>query len=107
MTVIEQYDSDHTALVHVLWAANIKGADADELAARIMQSKWMIAVRQHAAEGTVRERDRALADRVRLVGEVERLRFQVAALENDGMELAAKLGEAEEQIARLAASGRQ
>jgi hypothetical protein len=31
----------------------------------------------------------------------------VAALENDGMELAAKLGEAEEQIARLTATGGQ
>jgi hypothetical protein len=29
------------------------------------------------------------------------LRLQVSALENDGMELAAKLGEAEQQIARL------
>jgi hypothetical protein len=47
------------------------------------------------------QRDTALVDRVRLVGEVERLRLQVAALENDGMELAAKLGESEEQIARL------
>jgi hypothetical protein len=55
----------------------------------------------------VLERDTALTDRVRLVGEVERLRLQVSALENDGMELAAKLGEAEEQIARLTASGRQ
>jgi hypothetical protein len=41
------------------------------------------------------------------VGENEKLRLQVSALENDGMELAAKLGEAEEQIARLTASGRQ
>jgi hypothetical protein len=55
--------------------------------------------------GAVRERDTALVDRVRLVGEVERLRLQVAALESDGMELAAKLGEAEEQIARLTARG--
>jgi nitrogen fixation protein FixH len=37
----------------------------------------------------------------RAVDENEKLRLQVAALENDGMELAAKLGEAEEQIARL------
>jgi hypothetical protein len=41
------------------------------------------------------------------IDENEKLRLQVAALENDGMELAAKLGEAEEQIARLTASGRQ
>jgi hypothetical protein len=41
------------------------------------------------------------------VAENEKLRLQVAALENDGMELAARLGEAEEQIARLAASGGQ
>jgi 2-methylaconitate cis-trans-isomerase PrpF len=35
------------------------------------------------------------------VDENEMLRLQVSALENDGMELAAKLGEAEQQIARL------
>jgi chromosome segregation ATPase len=41
----------------------------------------------------------------RAVAENEKLRLQVAALENDGMELAAKLGEAEERIARLTAAG--
>jgi chromosome segregation ATPase len=44
----------------------------------------------------------ALADQLRgAVAENEKLRLQVAALENDGMELAARLGEADEQIARL------
>jgi hypothetical protein len=42
----------------------------------------------------------ALADHDQgAVAENEKLRLQVAALENDGMELAARLGEAEEQIA--------
>jgi hypothetical protein len=41
------------------------------------------------------------------VAENEKLRLQVAALENDGMELAARLGEAEEQIARLTTAGGQ
>jgi chromosome segregation ATPase len=50
----------------------------------------------------------ALAEQLReAVAENEKLRLQVAALENDGMELAAKLGEAEERIARLAAPGGQ
>jgi chromosome segregation ATPase len=39
------------------------------------------------------------------VAENEKLRLRVAALENDGMELAARLGEAEEQIARLTVEG--
>lgn len=50
---IHSYDSDHTALVHVLWAAERDGVtikDADELASRIMESKWMRAVKQHAKE---------------------------------------------------------
>jgi hypothetical protein len=50
---IQPYDSDHTALVHVLWAAKHEGitiSDADELAAHIMRSKWTKAVRQHAQE---------------------------------------------------------
>lgn len=47
---------------------------------------------------------RVAADRG-AVAENEKLRLQIAALENDGMELAAKLGEAEEQIARLTATG--
>jgi hypothetical protein len=46
---IQPYDSDHTALVHVLWSAGINGAEADELASKIMQSKWLRAVRLHAA----------------------------------------------------------
>lgn len=47
---IMPWDNDHTALVHVLWAAEREGltlADADALAAKIMQSKWMKAVRQN------------------------------------------------------------
>lgn len=50
---IRPYDSDHTALVHVLWAAESDGLtlkQADALAARIMQSQWMRAVRLHTRE---------------------------------------------------------
>lgn len=50
---IQPYDSDHTALVHVLWEAQRKGltvSDADALASHIMGSKWMRAVRLHARE---------------------------------------------------------
>jgi hypothetical protein len=47
---IQPYDSDHTALVHVLWDAGLKGAEADALASKIMRSKWMRAVRIHAQE---------------------------------------------------------
>lgn len=48
---IHDWDSDHTALVHVLWEAERKGLtvrDADELASLIMGSRWLRAVRQHA-----------------------------------------------------------
>lgn len=50
---VQPWDSDHTALVHVLWAAQRDGLTverADELAAHIMCSKWFRAVRQHAVE---------------------------------------------------------
>jgi len=47
-TVIHYYDSDHTALVHVLWGADINGEEAEELAAWIMKSKWLRAVKLHA-----------------------------------------------------------
>lgn len=51
---IEPWDSDHTALVHVLWDVKRKGLtvekDADEIAARIMRSHWIQAVRAHAVE---------------------------------------------------------
>ena len=50
---IQPYDSDHTALVHVLWDARRDGVtieDADELASRIMRSRWMQAVQVHAVE---------------------------------------------------------
>lgn len=50
---IKPWDSDHTALVHVLWAAKRNGltldsADAAELASFIMRSKWLRAVKAHA-----------------------------------------------------------
>lgn len=44
----QPWESDHTALVHVLWAYGIKGGEADEFAAKIMQSRWMRAVKAHA-----------------------------------------------------------
>jgi len=50
----DPWDSDHTALVHVLWEASGKGltlAKADELASHIMRSQWMRATRHHAKEG--------------------------------------------------------
>lgn len=50
---IQPYDSDHTALVHVLWEAQRKGltiSDPDALASLIFQSKWIKAVRLHAKE---------------------------------------------------------
>lgn len=50
---IQPYDSDHTALVHVLWEARHKGLtldDFDDIASLIMKSKWMRAVRLHARE---------------------------------------------------------
>lgn len=50
---IQSYDSDHTALVHVLWEAQRGGltiSDPDALASLIMRSKWMRAVRRHAVE---------------------------------------------------------
>lgn len=53
---IQPWDSDHTALVHVLWSARHKGLTldrADELASQIMQSRWMKAVRIHAVERAI------------------------------------------------------
>jgi len=52
---IRPWDSDHTALVHVLWAADSAGLTIekfDDLASFIMRSKWMKAVRLHAKEST-------------------------------------------------------
>lgn len=49
---IQPYDSDHTALVHVLWAIRREGLtleDFDEVASRIMRSRWMRAVREHVS----------------------------------------------------------
>lgn len=54
---IDPWDSDHTALVHVLWDARRDGLtieDADRLASKIMQSRWMRAARQHAGEAVVK-----------------------------------------------------
>lgn len=48
---IKPWDSDHTALVHVLWAAQRGGitiSDPDVLASHIMGSEWMRAVKDHA-----------------------------------------------------------
>lgn len=48
---IQPWDSDHTALVHVLWDAEHKGLtleDFDKLASHIMRSKWLRAVRRHS-----------------------------------------------------------
>lgn len=52
LTTYRSFESDHTALVHVLWAAQFEGimpreVDADVLASHIMQSKWMRAVEQN------------------------------------------------------------
>jgi hypothetical protein len=58
---IQPYDSDHTALVHVLWEAQRGGitvSDADELASHIMRSKWMRAVREHAVARRPANRNR-------------------------------------------------
>lgn len=49
------WDSDHTALVHVLWGVEHKGlTKADEVAEFIMQSKWYRAVKQHAIEAAAK-----------------------------------------------------
>lgn len=46
------YEGDHTALVHVLWAAKHEGltleADADEIASIIAHSRWLAAVKARA-----------------------------------------------------------
>lgn len=46
----DSWDSDHTSLVHVLWANGIKGADADRLASNIIHSKWFRAAKAHAVQ---------------------------------------------------------
>lgn len=51
--IIRSYDSDHTALVQVLWTIDSAGLtlkDFDEVASRIMRSKWMKATKLHAVE---------------------------------------------------------
>lgn len=48
----EPWESDHTALVHVLWDAKRRGLtldDADEIAGLIRQSRWMAAAEADAA----------------------------------------------------------
>lgn len=85
---IKPWDSDHTALVHVLWDAQHDGlipkgryrgdAIADVLASRIMQSQWHRAVKEHTAAEVAAARDLAQLDATRYRGEAERLR---AALE--------------------------
>jgi hypothetical protein len=49
----EDYESDHTALVHVLWAARRAGltleADADAIASMIRRSRYHAALLSHAA----------------------------------------------------------
>lgn len=48
----EPWESDHTALVHVLWAVRRAGLsldDADAIAERIMRSRWAAAYRAQAA----------------------------------------------------------
>jgi hypothetical protein len=75
---IQPWDSDHTALVHVLWAACHKGLtidDTDELASFIKRSKWMRAVHCHASK------------RDDLLNEVQRLRaalIDIATEANEG-----------------------
>lgn len=59
---IRYYDSDHTALVHVLWSAQHDGlipkdTKCDDLAQKIMTSRWFMAVKLHAAEAKLRELD--------------------------------------------------
>lgn len=65
----ESWHGDHTDLVHVLWDAKHNGLtladDCDEIASRIMDSRWIAAVRHHAvsearrvaAEGDITEED--------------------------------------------------
>jgi len=38
-----RWESDHTALVHVLWAMGIRGSQADQLATVILHSRWYAA----------------------------------------------------------------
>ena len=51
----EDWESDGTALVHVLWAARRSGADlvsdAPRIAAMILGSRFLAAARAHTAEG--------------------------------------------------------
>lgn len=54
----EPYESDHTALVHVLWNAKHRGMtldDADEVAELIGRSRWFAAVEADAASRAIRE----------------------------------------------------
>lgn len=50
----QPWESDHTALVHVLWRCDHQGLtltrDFDKIASEIMRSQWMQAVKQHAKD---------------------------------------------------------
>lgn len=50
----DYWESDHTGLVHVLWSASHQGltlqGDPDEVASMICRSRWLRAVKAHAAE---------------------------------------------------------
>lgn len=53
-TEFKPWESDHTALVHVLWSLQSDGllprdVDCDRVASKIRQSVWMKAEREHAA----------------------------------------------------------
>jgi hypothetical protein len=52
----KDWESDHTALVHVLWSAAHQGLtldDADEIAHMVLGSRWM-AAREHQAADAAR-----------------------------------------------------
>lgn len=53
----DPWDSDHTALVHVLWGAKHKGLtikeNADEIATVIMRSRWKKARDHHVREQVI------------------------------------------------------
>jgi len=74
----ETWEGDHTALVHVLWAAKHAGltlqSDCDEIASMVMHSRFLaartaLAIADHERQAET-AKERALAD-VELVGDVE------------------------------------
>lgn len=80
------------------------GDEAEELRAENKRLRAALAesllVREERDQA-IRERDSARGLLAKADGAIERLRLQVVALENAGLETAAQLGEAEEEIARL------